>query len=54
MPNQMDAEQSYGQVDIAYPMRSSKLTASLSSSLYAGITTDKDLVGSEKMDGGGT
>lgn len=35
-------------------MRSSRVTGKRSSSLYAGMTTDRDFVGSEKMDGGGT
>lgn len=35
-------------------MRSSRVTGSRSSSLYAGMTTDSDFVGSEKIDGGET
>jgi len=35
-------------------MRSSRVTGSLSSSLYAGMTTERDFVASAKIEGGGT
>jgi len=37
-----------------YPMRSSRVTGSRSSSLYAGMTTERDFVASAKIEGGGT
>lgn len=38
----------------AYPVSSANVSPRRSSSLYAGITTDRDFVASEKIDGGGT
>ncbi len=37
-----------------YPIRSSRVTGNRSSSLYAGMTTERDFVASAKIEGGGT